>query len=129
LIIIFFKVIGLFTRIALFVFEFLPVYHPNEEEKDSPELYAKNVQLVMANALGIEATDITYKNYYAEYCAMHNLGTPRHKKGNSSEQADDLKEDNDQLECVILDREHIEPDYINPKRNDTGNTDEEKKDR
>ena len=71
----------------------------------------------MANALGIEATDITYKKYYAEYCAMHNLGTPRHKKGNSSEQADDLKEDNDQLECVILNREHREPEYINQKSN------------
>jgi len=48
--------------------EFLPVYVPNEEEKAKPELYAKNVQLIMAEALGIPATDISYGAAYKEYC-------------------------------------------------------------
>ena len=69
------------------------------QEKVSPELYAKNVQLVMAKALGIEATDITYKNYYAEYCAMHNLGTPKHKNVASGEEIDSKEEDDNQIEC------------------------------
>ena len=53
----------------------------------------------MAKALKIEATDITYKNYYAEYCAMHNLGTPKHKNATSGEEVDDKKEDDNQIEC------------------------------
>jgi len=39
--------------------EFLPVYSPSEEERKDPILYAKNVQLVMAEHIGIPATDIT----------------------------------------------------------------------
>lgn len=37
--------------------EFLPVYNPSEEEKNNPGLYADNVQKLMANALGVPATD------------------------------------------------------------------------
>uniref|UniRef100_A0A3Q4BY40 EF-hand domain-containing protein n=1 Tax=Mola mola TaxID=94237 RepID=A0A3Q4BY40_MOLML len=37
--------------------EFLPVYKPSEEEKNDPNLYADNVQRLMAKALGIPATD------------------------------------------------------------------------
>ncbi|XP_015241731.1 PREDICTED: lysophospholipid acyltransferase LPCAT4-like [Cyprinodon variegatus] len=37
--------------------EFLPVYKPSEEEKQDPNLYADNVQRLMAKALGIPATD------------------------------------------------------------------------
>nr|XP_061810890.1 lysophospholipid acyltransferase LPCAT4-like [Nerophis lumbriciformis] len=37
--------------------EFLPVYNPSAEEKNNPELYADNVQKLMAEALGIPATD------------------------------------------------------------------------
>uniref|UniRef100_UPI0037E98709 lysophospholipid acyltransferase LPCAT4 n=1 Tax=Semicossyphus pulcher TaxID=241346 RepID=UPI0037E98709 len=37
--------------------EFLPVYHPSQEEKNDPNLYAGNVQKVMAKALGIPCTD------------------------------------------------------------------------
>lgn len=48
--------------------EFLPVYIPNEEEKSSPELYAKNVQVKMAEALSVPATDISYGAAYKEYC-------------------------------------------------------------
>uniref|UniRef100_A0A3Q2FY11 Lysophosphatidylcholine acyltransferase 4 n=1 Tax=Cyprinodon variegatus TaxID=28743 RepID=A0A3Q2FY11_CYPVA len=38
-------------------FSFLPVYKPSEEEKQDPNLYADNVQRLMAKALGIPATD------------------------------------------------------------------------
>uniref|UniRef100_A0A6Q2YBJ9 Phospholipid/glycerol acyltransferase domain-containing protein n=1 Tax=Esox lucius TaxID=8010 RepID=A0A6Q2YBJ9_ESOLU len=37
--------------------EYLPVYIPSQEEKNDPNLYADNVQKVMAKALGIPATD------------------------------------------------------------------------
>ncbi|XP_039894319.1 lysophospholipid acyltransferase LPCAT4 [Simochromis diagramma] len=37
--------------------EFLPVYNPSEEEKKDPNLYADNVQKLMARALGVPATD------------------------------------------------------------------------
>ncbi|XP_059211437.1 lysophospholipid acyltransferase LPCAT4 [Centropristis striata] len=37
--------------------EFLPVYNPSEEEKNDPNLYADNVQKLMAQALGVPATD------------------------------------------------------------------------
>ncbi|KAL7855708.1 hypothetical protein AOLI_G00193120 [Acnodon oligacanthus] len=36
--------------------EFLPVYRPSQQEKESPELYADNVQKLMAKALGVPAT-------------------------------------------------------------------------
>lgn len=37
--------------------EFLPVYNPSEEEKNDSNLYADNVQKLMAAALGVPATD------------------------------------------------------------------------
>ncbi|XP_076846850.1 lysophospholipid acyltransferase LPCAT4 [Brachyhypopomus gauderio] len=37
--------------------EFLPVYKPSTEEKDNPDLYADNVQKLMAKALGVPATN------------------------------------------------------------------------
>ncbi|CAG9088786.1 unnamed protein product [Plutella xylostella] len=40
--------------------EFLPVYHPSEEEKRDPKLYARNVRDVMAKALGVPVLDYTY---------------------------------------------------------------------
>ncbi|CAH2008945.1 unnamed protein product [Acanthoscelides obtectus] len=42
--------------------EFLPVYHPSEEEKRDPKLFANNVRAVMAKALGIPVTDYTYND-------------------------------------------------------------------
>uniref|UniRef100_A0A8C6WE58 Lysophosphatidylcholine acyltransferase 4 n=1 Tax=Neogobius melanostomus TaxID=47308 RepID=A0A8C6WE58_9GOBI len=44
----------LYTNVTV---EYLPVYNPSEEEKNDPGLYADNVQKVMAQALGIPATD------------------------------------------------------------------------
>ncbi|PNI20056.1 LPCAT4 isoform 5 [Pan troglodytes] len=40
--------------------EFLPVYHPSPEESRDPTLYANNVQRVMAQALGIPATECEF---------------------------------------------------------------------
>ncbi|XP_051757202.1 lysophospholipid acyltransferase LPCAT4 [Ctenopharyngodon idella] len=37
--------------------EFLPVYTPSQQEKEDPDLYAENVQKLMAKALGVPATD------------------------------------------------------------------------
>ncbi|KAK7177228.1 hypothetical protein R3I93_001271 [Phoxinus phoxinus] len=37
--------------------EFLPVYTPSQEEKENPDLYAENVQKLMAKALRVPATD------------------------------------------------------------------------
>ncbi len=40
--------------------EFLPVYQPSPEESSNPSLYANNVQRVMAQALGIPATECEF---------------------------------------------------------------------
>ncbi|XP_060720278.1 lysophospholipid acyltransferase LPCAT4 [Tachysurus vachellii] len=37
--------------------EFLPVYKPSQDEKENPDLFADNVQKLMAKALGVLATD------------------------------------------------------------------------
>ncbi|XP_035004207.2 lysophospholipid acyltransferase LPCAT4 [Hippoglossus stenolepis] len=44
----------LYTNMTI---EFLPVYIPSEEEKNDPNLYADNVQKLMARELGLPATD------------------------------------------------------------------------
>nr|XP_046184766.1 lysophospholipid acyltransferase LPCAT4-like [Oncorhynchus gorbuscha] len=44
----------LYTNVTI---EYLPVYTPSQEEKDDPNLYADNVQKLMAKTLGIPATD------------------------------------------------------------------------
>lgn len=59
--------------------EFLPVYHPNEEEKRDPKLYARNVRNLMARELGIPISDYTFddcklmtfvKNIHMPYAAF-----------------------------------------------------------
>ncbi|XP_054973859.1 lysophosphatidylcholine acyltransferase 1 [Sorex araneus] len=42
--------------------EFLPVYHPSEEERSDPALYASNVRRLMAEALGVPVTDYTFED-------------------------------------------------------------------
>lgn len=44
----------LYTNVTV---EFLPVYTPSQEERENPELYADNVQKLMAKALNVPATD------------------------------------------------------------------------
>jgi lysophosphatidylcholine acyltransferase/lyso-PAF acetyltransferase len=41
-------------------FHFLPVYHPNEQEKNNSELYAENVRKVMAEYLKVPISDYSY---------------------------------------------------------------------
>lgn len=60
--------------------EFMPVYQPSPEEKSSPELYAKNVQKVMADALGVPCLDVSYGAFYKEYCQKHNTYIDDKKK-------------------------------------------------
>ncbi len=52
---------------------FLPVYAPSPEEREDPELFAGNVQRVMARHLGVRASDVTYHEYYREYCRQHGI--------------------------------------------------------
>ncbi|KAL5965790.1 Lysophosphatidylcholine acyltransferase 2 [Taenia solium] len=40
--------------------EFLPVYVPNEAEKDDPQLYAKSVRAVMAKAANLPTTELSF---------------------------------------------------------------------
>uniref|UniRef100_A0ACB8EBL4 Lysophosphatidylcholine acyltransferase 1 n=1 Tax=Sphaerodactylus townsendi TaxID=933632 RepID=A0ACB8EBL4_9SAUR len=42
--------------------EFLPVYVPSEEERNTPSLYANNVRRIMAKALGVSVTDYTFED-------------------------------------------------------------------
>lgn len=48
------------------------MYTPNAEEVSKPEVYAQNVQKLMAEALGVPALDMTYTAAYKEYCQKHN---------------------------------------------------------
>ena len=52
--------------------EFMPVYKPSPAEVADPALFAKNVQVEMANRLKVPATDITYAKFYEDYCRQHN---------------------------------------------------------
>ncbi|XP_048371878.1 lysophosphatidylcholine acyltransferase 2 [Sphaerodactylus townsendi] len=49
----------LYTNVEI---EFLPVYRPTFEEKNSPALFANHVRLRMANVLGVPVTDHTYED-------------------------------------------------------------------
>ena len=49
-----------FTRGTI---ECLSVYHPGTEEKSDPALYAHNVSLVMANALGIGVSKHSFRKW------------------------------------------------------------------
>ncbi|EDV29061.1 uncharacterized protein TRIADDRAFT_63570 [Trichoplax adhaerens] len=42
--------------------EFLPVYHPNEEEQQNSRIFAANVRRAMASALNVPITDHTYED-------------------------------------------------------------------
>lgn len=44
--------------------EFLPVYTPSQEEKENPELFADNVQKLMAKVLGVPATDYVMEGLF-----------------------------------------------------------------
>lgn len=72
----------------------------------------------MAEALGIEATDITYKKYYAEYCAMHNLGTPKHKTERCTDSNGKTGTEDQQLNNLLPNQES--QTFIGNHRNENG---------
>ena len=49
-----------YTRVTL---KYLPVYYPNQEEKEDSRLYAKNVNHCMAQELGIGVSKYTVKEW------------------------------------------------------------------
>ncbi|XP_064639975.1 lysophosphatidylcholine acyltransferase 2-like isoform X2 [Lineus longissimus] len=54
--------------------EFLPVYNPSDEEIADPKLYAHNVRALMAENLGVPATDHTYDDCrLMMYAAKRNM--------------------------------------------------------
>ena len=55
----------------------------------------------MAKALGIPATDITYRKYYAEYCAMHNTEL-------QTEERDQTQQEDEKLELTISNSENYD---------------------
>ncbi|KAK2913220.1 hypothetical protein Q8A67_001619 [Cirrhinus molitorella] len=55
--------------------EFLPVYTPSQEEKQNPDLYAENVQKLMAKALCVPATDYVMEGRFP-FKKLGNLSLP-----------------------------------------------------
>ena len=56
---VFFKTLAMpYTRVE---FEFLPVYTPTSEERESPDLFAFNVRMVIAEKLKIPTLDMTFE--------------------------------------------------------------------
>ncbi|XP_030003303.1 lysophosphatidylcholine acyltransferase 1 [Sphaeramia orbicularis] len=43
--------------------EYLPIYTPSDEEKENPALFANNVRKVMAKALDVPLTDLSFDDY------------------------------------------------------------------
>jgi len=61
---------------SVFEVEFLPVYHPNKEEREDPRLFASNVRLRMATRLGVpmserSVTEFTSSSMWSVNSAMH----------------------------------------------------------
>ena len=46
---------------------FLPVYRPNEQERQDPQLMARNVRQHMATATGLQLCDVDGKQLVAYY--------------------------------------------------------------
>lgn len=47
--------------------EFLPVYHPSTEECQDPKLFASNVRDIMAAALGVPTSEVTFEQIKQHY--------------------------------------------------------------
>uniref|UniRef100_UPI003AAEBA9D lysophosphatidylcholine acyltransferase 1 n=1 Tax=Centroberyx gerrardi TaxID=166262 RepID=UPI003AAEBA9D len=59
--------------------EYLPIYTPSEEEKSSPALFANNVRQLMARALQLPLTDLSFDD-----CQLSLSQGPLHITSNSS---------------------------------------------
>ena len=59
---------------VLHLFQFLPVYHPSDEEMNQPKLFARNVQVLMAkyasSTFCIMLKTPKIANYLHLYCIM-----------------------------------------------------------
>ncbi|XP_012790785.2 lysophosphatidylcholine acyltransferase 2B-like [Sorex araneus] len=56
------------TRIEV---EFMPIYVPNDQEKEDPILFANSVRITMADALGLPVTEHTYEDCKLMISAGH----------------------------------------------------------
>ena len=63
-----------FTRAEM---EFLPPYHPSEDEVRDPKLFAGNVRSVMAKALGIPESDVSFKDAKEKYGRQRSKSSKR----------------------------------------------------
>ena len=57
-----------FTRAKI---EFLPVYYPNPAEINDAKLYASNVRHLMAEALKVPKSDMTFEEAKAKYAKLY----------------------------------------------------------
>ena len=54
------------------IIEYLPLYNPTSEEKANPQLYASNVQKLMAKELNVPCYDVYYQDKYDYYFGNKN---------------------------------------------------------
>ena len=69
--------------------EYLPVYAPSAAEIADPKLFARNVRTVMADALGVPTSDLTYE----EAKAMYGKRGRKDKRGRSRSRSRSRKKD------------------------------------
>lgn len=59
------------TRLHQFLeVEYLPVYYPDEEEQADPELYAANIQRLLAYTLNVPISDYGVNDVLLQYEAL-----------------------------------------------------------
>ncbi|CAH1778543.1 unnamed protein product [Owenia fusiformis] len=94
--------------------EFLPVYKPNQEERENPKLFAENVRELMSESLGIPVTDHTYEDCrLMMYAERHNvpaaMGLIEFRKISKKLglDFDNLKELLNQFISICKNKEHI----------------------
>lgn len=61
----------------------LPVYHPSQQEKDDPKLYAENVRRLMASERNLTVSDIGLAEkriYHAALNGNNSLPSVLHQK-------------------------------------------------
>ncbi|KAI7729726.1 hypothetical protein M8C21_020931 [Ambrosia artemisiifolia] len=58
----------------------LPLYHPSQEEKEDPKLYAENVRRLMAREGGLKMSDIGLPEKRVYHAAIHGTPTVLHLK-------------------------------------------------
>ena len=69
----FFNGWGSFFSIDRATLEYLPVYHPSQEEVADPDLYAKNVSHQMAHQLGIKVSNFSARQWMEKAAKIDSL--------------------------------------------------------